>query len=357
MVLPGYAALPRRLRAPAPGWTTRIRRRGHRLRHRRRDRGAADPGRARAGRWHGPPGHQGRARRRVDPVGAGRHRRGARPGGHPGAARAGHPRRGRRRLRPRRRTRPGHRGSRSGPRADRARHPLRPHACGRAVADPRGRAPPRPDRARRRRRDRRRDHAGADRGRRGRARHRGHPARAGRRPAARRRRRRRRRDPARDGRGPARRGRRGPVPGGGAGQRRAGPGLRAVDQPGRVHRRRHGAGAAGRRDAARPGVRPVPPDRDVAGPGVARTAAADLRGGPRRGRLPRRLRGQPLHAGRARARRPGAARRGGQGDHPPDGRDRPAAHVAGRPAPGWRSSGSAGSPPSSPPRGSTASTR
>ena len=51
-----------------------------------------------------------------------------------------------------------------------ARHPLRPQPRGRALADPGGRPPPGPDRARRRRRDRRRDPAGADRGRRARRR-------------------------------------------------------------------------------------------------------------------------------------------------------------------------------------------
>ena len=58
------------------------RRRRHRLRHRRADRGAAA---ARPGR-QGPGRHQGRPRRRLDPVGAGRHRRRARPGGHPRAS-------------------------------------------------------------------------------------------------------------------------------------------------------------------------------------------------------------------------------------------------------------------------------
>ena len=93
-------------------------------------------------------------------------------------------------------------------------------------------------------------------------------------------------------------------------------------------RRRDGAGLPGRRGAARPGVRAVPPDRDVARPRLARPAAADLRGGPRRGRVPRRLGGQPVHAGRPRAGRPGAPRRRRQGDHPADDRDRPPAHVA-----------------------------
>ena len=68
------------------------------------------------------------------------------------------------------------------------------------------------------------------------------------------------------------------------------------------------------------------------GPESPRPAAAGLRGGARRGRLPRRRRGRALHAGPARAGRPRAARRRRQGDHAPDARDRHAAHVAGRPA-------------------------
>ena len=55
----------------------------------------------------------------------------------------------------------GHRGPGRRARADRAGHGLRPHRGRRAVADPRGRPPPRPHRARRRRRHRRRDPAGA----------------------------------------------------------------------------------------------------------------------------------------------------------------------------------------------------
>ena len=115
---------------------------------------------------------------------------------------------------------------------------------------------------------------------------------------------------------------------------RARPGVRADHEPGGFHRRRHGARAPRRGHAPRPGVRPVPPDGDVPRRGLHGPAAADLRGGARRGRVPRRLRGQPVHAGRARARRPRAARRGRQGDHPPDERDRSSAHVAGRPPPG-----------------------
>ena len=90
------------------------------------------------------------------------------------------------------------------------------------------------------------------------------------------------------------------------------------------------------RPAPRPRVRPVPPHGDVARPRLPGPAAADLRGSARRGRLPRRLRRQPLHAGRAPACRPRTPRRGRQGDHPPDDRDRPAAHVARRPPPGRR---------------------
>ena len=61
--------------------------------------------------------------------------------------------------------------------------------------------------------------------------------------------------------------------------------------PAVVDRRRDGAGLPGRRGAARPRVRAVPPDRDVARPRLPWPAAADLRGGARRGRLPRRLGG------------------------------------------------------------------
>ncbi len=340
------------------------RRRRRRLRHRGADRGAAHPRRrpvAQAARRH-----QGRAQRRLDPVGAGRHRRGARPGGLPGRPRARHPGRGRGRLRPGRGARPGHRGPGRRPRAHRARHRLRQGPRRRAQPDPRGRPPPRPDRPRGRRRHRRGDPARADRRRTPRPRDRGHRARPGRRPAARRTRRERGRrgrgDPARDGRGPARRGRRGPVPGRGARLRRPRPGVLADDQPRGLDRRRHGAGLPGGRDAARPGVRAVPPDGDVPRPRLPRPAAADLRGGPRRGGLPGRLRGPALHAGRARARRPRPPRRGRQGDHPPDARDRSPAHVARRRTgrslrASERRSGSSASPPSSPPPARTASTR
>ncbi len=103
--------------------------------------------------------------------------------------------------------------------------------------------------------------------------------------------------------------------------------------PARLDRRRDGARAARRGDAARPRVRAVPPDGDVPRPRLPRPAAADLRGRARRGRVPGRLRRQPVHAGRPRARRPRPARRGGEGDHPADERDRPPAHVARRPPP------------------------
>ena len=156
---------------------------------------------------------------------------------------------------------------------------LRPHGRRRAVADPRGRPPPRPDRARRRRRHRRRDPAGAGRRRpRRRRRSRSSSTRScstcSRAPAAA-----RRGDPARDGRGAARRRRRRAVPRGGARHRRPRPGVLADHEPVGVDRRRHGARAAGRRGAARPGVRAVPPDRDVARPRLPR---ASSRWSPRR---------------------------------------------------------------------------
>ena len=55
-------------------------------------------------------------------------------------------------------------------------------------------------------------------------------------------------------------------------------------QPLRGHRRRGRGRAARRRRGHRPRVRPVPPHRAVARRGRQRPAAADLRGGPRRGR-------------------------------------------------------------------------
>ena len=101
-------------------------------------------------------------------------------------------------------------------------------ADGRDLADPRGRPPPRPDRPRRRRRHRARDLAGRSSPRctgAGRPGHRGHRARAGRRPAQDRRRPGMRRDPPRHRRGPGRRGRRRPRPRRRPGHRRARPGL------------------------------------------------------------------------------------------------------------------------------------
>ncbi len=90
------------------------------------------------------------------------------PGDTPAEHERRHPGRRRRRLRRGRRPGAGDRGPGRRARADRARHQLRPRPRRRALADPRGRPPPRPDRARRRRRHRRRDPARADR--RGRAR-------------------------------------------------------------------------------------------------------------------------------------------------------------------------------------------
>ncbi len=167
----------------------------------------------------------------------------------------------------------------------------------------------------------------------------------------------RRPDPPRDGRGPDRRRRRGALPRGGAGQRRARAGLLPDDQPSGRDRRRYGDRAAGGRHGARPRVRAVPPDRHVPRPRLPRPAAADLRGGPRRGCVPRRLRGRPLHAGRPRAGRPRTARRRRQGDHPPHARDRPAAPVARRATPGRGVLGAPGSRRSWPPAAPTASTR
>ena len=176
---------------------------------------------------HGPGRHQGRPRRRLDPVGAGRHRRGARAGGHPRAARARHPRRRRGRLRRRGRAGPGHRGPRRRPRADRARHQFDHHPDGELSLTREG--------------GHHRDriaHAGGDAT--GAEIQRALIAAVERAPEieviqhalavdllARRRRRRRRRDPARARRGPARRRRRGALPGRRARHRRPRPGLLA----------------------------------------------------------------------------------------------------------------------------------
>ena len=164
-------------------------------------------------------------------------------------------------------------------------------------------------------------------------------------------------DPARDGRGPAATASVPSLPRRRARERRPRPDLRGHHQPVGLHRRRHGARVAGRCGAARPGVRAVPPDRAVARRRLARSAAADLRGGARRGRLPRRRRRRPLHAGPARAGRPCSARRGGQGDHAADARERQAAHVARRPRTSAPSSGSGASRPSWRSAARTASTR
>ena len=112
-------------------------------------------------------------------------------------------------------------------------------------------------------------------------------------------------------------------PGGRAGHRRPGPGLRRDHQPGGVDRRRGRARAAGRRGGHRPGVRAVPPDRALA---RRRRARASSRWSPRRCAARARswstTPATRVHAGRAPARRPGAARRRGQGDHAADARDR-----------------------------------
>ena len=126
------------------------------------------------------------------------------------------------------------------------------------------------------------------------------------------------RHPARARRGQRGRRRRGAGPGGRAGHRRDGPGLRRHHQPGGVHRRRRRAGAAGRRGGHRPGVRPVPPDRAVA-LGAGRRPASS-RWSPRRCAARARYLvdgdGKRFMVGPARAGRAGAPRRGGQG-HPP----------------------------------------
>ena len=181
-------------------------------------------------------------------LGAGRHRRGAGPVGLARRAPAGHPRRRCGPVRPARRRGAGHRGPGARPRAGRARRRVRPGARRHHLADPRGRPPRGPDRARGRRRHGCGDLPRARRADRGGARrpgHRGHRARArprrADRPAGPRRpaRPRVRRDAARDRRGPARRRRRGAGPRGRAGDRRHRPGVPLVDQPVAGDRRRH----------------------------------------------------------------------------------------------------------------------
>src|SRR5674476_1290397 len=86
-------------------------RRRRRVRDRRADRGprAALPGAA------GAADHQERAGLRLDDLGAGRHRRRARPGRHPTGAPRGHPGGRCGRVRPEGRRGPGQRGARAGP--------------------------------------------------------------------------------------------------------------------------------------------------------------------------------------------------------------------------------------------------
>ena len=67
------------------------------------------------------------------------------------------------------------------------------------------------------------------------------------------------------------------------------------------------------------------------GGAIPRAAAAGQRGGARRGRVPGRRRRHPVHARPARAGRPRAARRRGQGDPAADARDRGRARLARRP--------------------------
>ena len=284
-------AVPQRLAAPEPGWS-RDRRRGRRVRDRRAD------GRAALGpqRRSGAAGDEGRALGRLHPLGAGRHRRRPRSGGPPEEHLAGHPRRRRRALRRGRCARPRHEGPAAvreliaarrtfdRPATASCRSPARAVIIATASRTPAA-TPPAP-RSSARSSPRSRDaptievieHALVAR------------------PAARRGRRGRRRHPARDGRGPARRRRRGA---------RAAPSCsppaasaRSSPRPPTrgVHRRRRRAGAAGRRGAPRPRVRAVPPDRAVARAAAAGPAAAGLRGGSRRGRVPRRRRRRAVHA-------------------------------------------------------------
>ena len=100
---------------------------------------------------------------------------------------------------------------------------------------------------------------------------------------------------------------------------------------------RAGAGHGRRR------VRPVPPDRPLARRGRQRPAAADQRGGARRGRVPRRRRRRAVHAGRARAGRPRAARRRGAGDRGADARRPVPTTSTSTPATSAASSSNAGS--------------
>ena len=106
-----------------------------------------------------------------------------------------------------------------------------------------------------------------------------------------------------------------------AGHRRRRPALLGHHQPGRVHGRRRGHGAAGRRPDGRRRVRAVPPHR-AAPPGHAPPAA--LRGAAR----PRRAPARPGR--RALRRRAGAPRRGEPGHGGPHGRAGRRPPVAGR---------------------------
>ena len=83
----------------------------------------------------------------------------------------------------------------------------------------------------------------------------------------------------------------------------------ATSNPGRRHRRRAGAGPAGRRRGRRRRDGAVPPDRALDRPGRRGPAGADLRGGARRGRRARRPRRTPDHGRRPPAGRPRPARR------------------------------------------------
>ena len=186
--------------------------------------------------------------------------------------------------------------------------PARPHPGRRALGvpgDPRGR-----------RRDGRRDRAGAG-ARRGRAAA-AHRARRRRR-AARTARRASRGLAVLDDDGAARRAARA---GRAAGHRRLRAALRVDDQPRHGHRRRRGARPARRGRGGRPGVRAVPPDRALhraRRPGRRPLVTEAVRG---EGAVLLDRAGAPLHGRRAPAGRPGAARRRRRGDHPADGRDR-----------------------------------